>query len=988
MQFRSTSDPKIRFTNRRKNFFLPKGLGKHHLGHLDSLCCPKWVSNSTTCPSTVISKSTTVVHSNASGLCEDADPQGGGYSIITKTCHRRSQDMSPKTGLLQSNLPSEEEVRRVETSHRFVSSEQIRPLSTFQNGDSGHSQDVFTERRLGDISRFERCLFSYSDSSEVSPLSQILFQRENISVSGSPIWALSEPVCVFPCSESRFEACPPARYSSARLPGRLATTVCFRSPVLATQQKTSEHYTGTRICPQLGEIRTGSNTEILFSRSPVQLDQRSGGSFFGENINFSTGVNSTVECQTSFSSSVAFHCRTDGINGESSSLGEVTQEVSPVGNQGEMVPGRLSLGTTNQATSLVPQGCATMARQGVFNVLVSNPSSPSRLSVVHRLKSGWVGSTPRQSYGLGHMACRMERTTYQCPRAKSSLPGSSGIYRSCSESFHFVGNRQQNGSSSHQQTGGDSFQDPVQSDNAGCIVVCRAQGIPEGTVPPREIEHLGRLPFKENESCSDRVVIEPESGRSDMSAMELSSNRSLCYSAEQEVSSVCVTCSRPRGICSGCSFDQLERDVSICVSSISSDITMSQEDTDRGVLSLVNCSSLGGTTLVSSPTIITGCSSTTASSESRSVVSTGISDVTSHARHLSSSRLFAMQQQMEASGISRAVAQRIYSSKRSSTNNLYDYRWKSWVDWCIRRQMDPCNPTINGFAEFLIFLHNKNFCPATVKGYRSAISTTLKQISKIDFSNESVLSDVVKSFELERPRLRSHFPKWDLTLVLSSLLAPPYEPLESCGFKELTLKTVFLIAFASGRRRSEVHAFSVTDVQFSDQSVTLFTFPGFLAKNQLPSVLSPAICIPALKGQGDTPLLCPVRALRIYLTRVFPRRKNRKRVFISHLENYQKEISSDTVSRWIVQTIRFAYEGSSLELPKVNAHEVRALAPSWAWFNRVALEDILRASYWSSENSFIRFYLRDISTLSRSLARLGPMVAAQSVIMPSTISSV
>ena len=94
------------------------------------------------------------------------------------------------------------------------------------------------------------------------------------------------------------------------------------------------------------------------------------------------------------------------------------------------------------------------------------------------------------------------------------------------------------------------------------------------------------------------------------------------------------------------------------------------------------------------------------------------------------------------------------------------------------------------------------------------------------------------------------------------------------------------------------------------------------------------------------------------------------------------------MSRWIVQTLRFAYEGSSLELPKVNAHEVRALASSWEWFNRVALEDILRASYWSSENSFIRFYLRDISTLSRSLARLGPMVAAQSVIVPSTISSV
>ena len=32
--------------------------------------------------------------------------------------------------------------------------------------------------------------------------------------------------------------------------------------------------------------------------------------------------------------------------------------------------------------------------------------------------------------------------------------------------------------------------------------------------------------------------------------------------------------------------------------------------------------------------------------------------------------------------------------KKSSTNNLYDYRWKSWLDWCIR-QVDPFNPSIN-----------------------------------------------------------------------------------------------------------------------------------------------------------------------------------------------------------------------------------------------------------------------------------------------------
>ena len=47
--------------------------------------------------------------------------------------------------------------------------------------------------------------------------------------------------------------------------------------------------------------------------------------------------------------------------------------------------------------------------------------------------------------------------------------------------------------------------------------------------------------------------------------------------------------------------------------------------------------------------------------------------------------------------------------------------------------MDPFNHSVNGSGEFLISLHDRNFTPTTVKGYRSAISTTLKQISKVDF---------------------------------------------------------------------------------------------------------------------------------------------------------------------------------------------------------------------------------------------------------------
>ena len=52
------------------------------------------------------------------------------------------------------------------------------------------------------------------------------------------------------------------------------------------------------------------------------------------------------------------------------------------------------------------------------------------------------------------------------------------------------------------------------------------------------------------------------------------------------------------------------------------------------------------------------------------------------------------------------------------------------------------------------------------------------------------------------------------------------------------------------------------------QSV-LSTFPGFLAKNQLPSVLVSPIVIPALNNQDVNTSLCPFRALRIYINSVF-----------------------------------------------------------------------------------------------------------------------
>ena len=61
-------------------------------------------------------------------------------------------------------------------------------------------------------------------------------------------------------------------------------------------------------------------------------------------------------------------------------------------------------------------------------------------------------------------------------------------------------------------------------------------------------------------------------------------------------------------------------------------------------------------------------------------------------------------------------------------------------------------------------------------------------------------------------------------------------------------------------------------------------------------------------------------------------RRNRKILFLSYIKAYDKEICASTISRWIVDTVRFSYEDSDSS-GKICAHELRALSSSFAWLN-------------------------------------------------------
>ena len=160
--------------------------------------------------------------------------------------------------------------------------------------------------------------------------------------------------------------------------------------------------------------------------------------------------------------------------------------------------------------------------------------------------------------------------------------------------------------------------------------------------------------------------------------------------------------------------------------------------------------------------------------------------------------------------------------------------------------------------------------PSTIDGYRMAIVDTLGPTG-LPISQSSGLNRLLSSFHRDHPKSSRNLPKWNLSVVLNELTKAPFEPMKDTDLKHLSLKTAFLLALASGKCRSDIHAWVANKVSNLGQweKVSLFTSSDFIAKNQLSREGSQSVSlvtISALTTIVDRQFkadrtLCPVRAL-------------------------------------------------------------------------------------------------------------------------------
>ena len=365
-----------------------------------------------------------------------------------------------------------------------------------------------------------------------------------------------------------------------------------------------------------------------------------------------------------------------------------------------------------------------------------------------------------------------------------------------------------------------------------------------------------------------------------------------------------------------------------------------------------------------------------------------------------SSRVETLRAILRAKGHSREAANMMSRCLRESSQQVYESHWSRFVAFCRTKRWHVFRVRSHHFSTYMMHLFRDGLLPSTIISHRTSVASVLRHWV-YDPAADPHIKLLVRVFRLERPVQRRIMPKWDLHLVLLSLMRPPFtsqseDDGESSNdvipLKWRMLRCVFLLALASARQRSYLHALSIAPgrcvfARGNTQRqlvVSLLPESGFLAKNQLPTQSPAWITVPGIAHLNPTEperMLCPVRQLKLYIRDSERIRGDRQRMFI-HWNRSIRDIMRSHISRWIMETVKEAYTQADRQYDRVTAHEVRVLSASWAYNCPVALPDILSAAFWRSSGVFQNSYLRDMACIAEGMSTLGPVVVAQHVVDP------
>ena len=915
------------------------------------------------------------------------NPQHGSVFALIQGSHRASR--TEHSRVLWKTVCGPQVFGRHETGSRPFGAQSVPPSSAVPDGDPLVHQRLDPHRGLCHFSGSPGRLFPHPHPSSAPEMASFLLERNSLPVQGSPVWSGARPVDLFQGCTGALHSPSSTGNSHQGLPRRLADT-CLQ--VFNLQFSLSERpcmVPEVGLHPQFREIRAPPNAAIHVPGYPFQhgyLDRLPIGA---EDRAASVLSPSSFRPTGNFSFFPGVPLGFYGISLPCPAPGTSTQETIPTCVSPSVVAVSSVLAPQDPARTLVQGVSGPMDGLSLATGGGTYHSTPTSGVPIHGRFYQRLGCPHGPPLNGRHVASFPTSPAHQPAGIGSGGLSSQGVLTGSTGQACTGSHRQHDCSLLSQQTGGGALSIPISESRTASTLVPRAEYHSDSETHFRETECSSGSIEQSAYSPPHGVDFRQERSPSSLGDLVHPTSRPLRNKVQQSSPNLRLPSPGPGRMGSRRPQHSLERSPRLRLSSHSPPRKGPQEGPRREG-NLDSCSPpVARSSLVPRTDRPLPRPAPKTAHRSKVPASAKVGGPARQPKRVGPSRLVTVRQALSTLGASPITQDMVLHQHRSGTSNVYTSAWDKWYEWCESNRINPQNPLSIDFANYLSFLFKVcKLAASTVKVHRAAISSTIRQLGGPSFSDEPLLSAVVKSAVLQEAKGTRRAPAWDLFLVLKDLRSHPYEPIRQSSISHLTRKTAFLLMLASGRRGSEVHALSGTEVHLeADGSFSLNFLPGFLAKNQHPEDPSPKVFIKSLTSilcpDDEDRFLCPVRALKEYRSRTSSLRSSQRGLFLSLRESHKKDISRSSIARWVKQVIIEAYlrAGISLEGVTTRPHEVRALSASVAYINDCSLKSILDAAYWKSNGVFIDHYLRDSARLlSEDSWGIGSVVVAQQAI--------
>jgi len=883
----------------------------------------------------------------------------GGAGFVRQERGLSNQRTQPSTGFRGHIFPRTQEVRSMAANNQLEATQRVHQTKTLPYGTYHSGSQCSQQQHMGYLNRPTRRISAYTNTSVAPKVAAFQDWQPSIRLPLPAIWPVHGTTGVHTCGQVGGSVSSSSGYNDLRISRRLVDNSAYIFTGGDAYAQSDSNCGVSGVPDQQGQVASHAYSASNIFGNSLGLGSWSCDANSGEGGSTADVGTVTYPPSSRVGVRVAAGPRSYGESSRHSTMVQASDATTPD------TPHSLLSSADSSAVANGPDdrhcsaGTGMVVRPSQYFEGSSISGIVASADVSHRRFLNRVGGPHRfasdqRSLERGGIAGSHKHTGAS---SGSQVTGTFSRLGSSQENPHQVGQR--NGGLLHQQTGGDEVSVPVSlhAESLPMVHRQRCSATLDSHSGGRQL--VSRQFIARYITPSNRMGTISSRGVSSVQRHVDANDRSLCIAPQSPAPSLLFQGSRRARIRSRRSIHRLVGDGGIRVSPPILNSEGSQQDIGRYVHGVTHSSVLATPVVVSTAAQSSGGSTTIASDNTRSTSNASNIGEIPRRKVAQFDCLDAIQRKFEKAGLSSESAKLVARGRRHSTLKVYSPRVKLFIKWCRARQIRPDRASVAQVADFLREVFEKGLQASTVRGYLSAIMIIhVSTPSGSSLKNSETLRLLIEGMHNVAPPTRKIWPSWDLNIVLDALNQRPYEPILSASLRDATTKAAFLIAVASARRCSELHALAIgSHIVFSRRGATLYFRSKFLAKNERSNFRSAPISLPKLdKLSGNRRLSCPVRALKWYISKTQLVRGDIEQLFITTTKPYRPAARA-TIARWLVEAI---VNNNALQSDgRPNAHSTRAVSTSTAFHRGVSIQDIVNTVSWKTDHVFITTYLKD-----------------------------